>query len=142
MCLMLYMATREAVAPRKTGSISVEDIDADRAAVRQWFSLPHVRYVGAHTGCGCGFPSVISDEPVEYYDGFFDEKVDDERKKNLGSVRALLALIDEAPGDVELFPLAAGDEAEEPQGVVELRRQDLVAEKFFFTEHFLYRVTK
>jgi hypothetical protein len=31
--------------------------------------LPHVRFIGAHTGCSCGFPSVIAEEPFEYYEG-------------------------------------------------------------------------
>lgn len=58
-------------------------------------------------------------------------------------MKALFAVIDEAlrgAGTVELFPVWAGDEAEEPKGVVAISRPDLEPERFFFTTHFLYRV--
>ena len=101
----------------------VDVVEPECEVVRQWFSLPHVRFIGAHTGCSCGFPSVISDEPVEYYEGFFDGK--DDRADDLASVRALLALIDDALADgeaVELLPVWVGDGGEKPLGVVPVAR--------------------
>jgi hypothetical protein len=78
MCLMLYLATQRDQPLRNSPELSVEEIEGSREVVRQWFSLPTVRFVGAHTGCSCGFPSVMAEEPVEYFDGMFH---DDENRK-------------------------------------------------------------
>lgn len=140
---MLYIATAVALPVSSTPEIHVDVVDLHRVAVRRWFSRPEIRFVGAHTGCSCGFPSVVADEPIEYYDGFFDE-TDHDRAKDLASVRALFALIDDAlsqSGLIELFAVWAGDESEPPAGVIQTSRARLDPEKFFFVEHFLYRVT-
>ena len=141
MCLMLYAASPAPIALRIGSDISVEKVAADHD-VRQWFSLPEVRYVGSHSGCGCGFPSVASETPVEYYDGIFDDA--EERAEDLASVHALLGIIDEsiaAAGTIELLAIWAGGEGEPPSGVIEVKRAELEAEKFFLMEDFLYRVT-
>jgi hypothetical protein len=72
MCLTLYMATQGDVPVRTSPDLGVEEVEPSREAVRQWFSLPVVRFVGAHTGCSCGFPYVTAEEPIEYWDGMFD----------------------------------------------------------------------
>lgn len=68
MCLMLYIASEVPLPARSVPELRVEPVEADRDEVRRWLSLPEVHYVGAHTGCSCGFPSVIAEEPIEYYD--------------------------------------------------------------------------
>jgi len=143
MCLMLYFASDADVAPVTSVDLYVEPIDADAGVVRQWLTRPEARFIGAHTGCSCGFPFAEADEPVEFFDGMFDGR--DDREKDLASVRALFRLIDEALERselVELFPVWTGDEADAPIGVLHVRRRDLDAERFLFTEHFLYRVTR
>jgi hypothetical protein len=140
---MLYIATDIGLPVSSTPEIQVDAVEPDHAAVRQWFSKPEIRFVGAHTGCSCGFPSVVAEEPIEYYDGFFDETED--REKDLASVRALFALMDDVLSRsemIELFPLWAGDEAEPPDGVIQTSRSELDPERFFFMEHFLYQVTR
>ena len=81
MCLMLYLATQSDLPPRTSPELSVEEVEPSREAVRQWFSRPIVRVIGAHTGCSCGFPHVVAEEPIEYWDGalnrekfFFNEQ--------------------------------------------------------------------
>ena len=128
---------------RTEPEISVEDIAKVYGAVRRWFSLPEVRRIGAHTGCSCGFPSVMADEPVDWYDGIFDDH--DVQPEDLASMRALFALIDEALSQsaaIELLPVWIGDEEEAPLGTVRLVRSQMEPEKFFFTEHFLYRIER
>lgn len=71
MCLMLYLATSDEQPLRRSPELSVEKVEPSREAVRQWFSLPIVRFIGAHTGCSCGFPHVVAEEPIEYWDGMF-----------------------------------------------------------------------
>ena len=101
----------------------------------------HVYYLGSHTGCSCGFPSVVAEEPVEYYDGMFDNDAD--RKSNLASVRDLLKLLDEVldeDGKCTLYPIWGGDESEDPKGEVTLHRDQLSEATFVLTEQFLYHV--
>jgi hypothetical protein len=143
MCLMLYLATSNDQPLRTSHELSVEEVESSREAVRQWFSLPTVRFIGAHTGCSCGFPSVISEEPVEYFDGMFCD--DEDREADLCSVRSLLALVQEhvaAAGEVQLYPVWDGEEDKPPKGTIYLRLDALEPETFFFTQHFLYRITR
>jgi len=139
---MLYVGTPDVIPLRRTTDLSVEEVEPERRAVQQWFSCPHIRYIGAHTGCSCGFPSVIAEQPIEYHDGFFDGSQN--RKKDLASVRALFRLIAESLRSsqvVELFPVWVGDEHEQPIATIHAQFRTLQPEKFFFTEHFLYRIT-
>jgi hypothetical protein len=109
--------------------------------VRQWFSLPHVCFVGAHTGCSCGFPHVVAEEPIEYWEGMFDEGED--RQNNLRSLQALLDLIRPhvlESGSVELYPVWNGEEALPPKGPVHLSLGSIRAEAFVFIERFFYQV--
>jgi hypothetical protein len=141
MCVMAYLASSVNVAVRDGSDLSIELVEPNRDAVRQWFSFPEVRYIGAHTGCSCGFPSVVAEQPLSWYDGLFDGN--DERARDLASVRELFGLIDELlaqTSTIELLAVWAGDEFEPPDGVVRMRRRELEPEKFFFTQHFLYRI--
>ena len=141
MCLMLYMATQGDVAVRSSPELSIEEVEPSRETVQQWFSLPVVRFIGAHTGCSCGFPHVIAEEPIEYCVGMFDGQ---DREADLKSVEALLALVREhvtATGEVQLYPVWDGEEGKPPKGVINLRVGALSRERFFFNEQFFYRVT-
>jgi len=141
MCLMLYMATQRDVPVRSSPELSVEEIEPSREAVRQWFSLPVVRFIGAHTGCSCGFPHVVAEEPIEHWDGMFDGQ---DRGDDLRSVDSLLGLVRahvRATGEVQLYPVWDGDEGNPPKGAINLGLGALNREKFFFNEQFFYRVT-
>jgi hypothetical protein len=143
MCLMLYMATQGDLPVRSCPEMSVEEVEPSRAAVRQWFSLPVVRFIGAHTGCSCGFPHVIADEPFECFEGMFDEGED--RAADLRSVDSLLALVREhviAAGEVQLYPAWDGEEGTPPKGEIRLGVDALDRETFFFNQQFFYRVTR
>ena len=141
MCLMLYIATEDDVPLRRSAELSVEAVEPSCEAVRQWFSLPVVRFIAVPTSCSCGFPHVLAEEPLEYYDGMFDG---DDRESVLKSVDALLALVREhvtATAHVELYPIWSGGEGERPKGRIDLRVAALDRDRFFVIEQFLYRVT-
>jgi len=111
------------------------------AMIRPSFSLPHIRVVGAHTGCSCGFPSVSADEPVDYYQGMFEDSSN--RAEDLESVRALLALIRKHAVNgnrVEIFPVWFTDQAFPPKGTIHVDAGSLEPETFFFNEDFFYVV--
>lgn len=141
MCLMLYMATQSELPVRTSPELGVEEVEPSREAVRQWFSLPVVRFIGAYTGCSCGFPHVIAEEPIEYWDGMFDGE---DRDADLKSLESLLALVREhvaASGEVQLYPVNAGEEGRPPKGQITVDVGALDRETFFFNERFFYRVT-
>lgn len=141
MCLMLYIATPEELPSASTPDFSVGPVAEGRRGVEQWFSHPAVRFVGAHTGCSCGFPSVIADTPIEYFEGMVLES--DNREADLRSVRGLLALLREAAirvDRIELYPVADGDEAKPPKGRIEWRLDALDPERLFFNEGFMHVV--
>ena len=141
MCLMLYMATEYQIPRFCTVNVTIQEVPPERQIVRQWFSLSAIAVVGAHTGCGCGFPSVLAEHPVEYYEGMFDDSGD--REKDLASARELLTLIGQTLASskmLEFFPVWAGDEAEAPDGVIEMSVSEMKAETFFVNEHYLHRI--
>jgi hypothetical protein len=142
MCLMLYVGTAEALPLMTSADIRIEHVDARRQPVAQWFSSPSVQFIGAHTGCSCGFPSVIAEPPLEYYEGM--PLASDNRAADLRSVRALIALIERAAnrGRVELYPVADGEESQAPKGAIEWRLDALVAERLFFNERFMHVVNQ
>jgi len=138
---MLYMATQGELPVHSAPELSVEEVEPSREAVRRWFSLPVVRFIGAHTGCSCGFPHVVAEEPIEYRDGMFDGQ---DRQADLKSVELLLALVRDhvtATGEVQLYPVWDGEEGSPPKGEINLKLGGLNREKFFFNEQFFYRVT-
>lgn len=140
-CLMLYLATSDDQPLRSSPELSVEEVEASRESVRQWFSLPTVRFIGAHTGCSCGFPHVVAEEPIEYWEGMFDGH---DRDGDLTSVDSLLDLIREhvrSTGEVQLYPVWDGEEGKPPKGIINLGLGALHRERFFFNEQFFYRVT-
>lgn len=147
MCLMLYLGTPSPPPLASSADLRIEPIGEGRDAVRQWFSQPFVHFVGAHTGCSCGFPSVIASSPVAYVEGMRLES--DDREADLRSVSALLAALSShgragrtggPAGTVELYPIADGQEGVPPKGVIEWRWRDLRADRLVFNEGFLHVV--
>ena len=141
MCLMLYIGTSEELQVASSADLRLESVAPGRHGVKQWFSQPAVQFVGAHTGCSCGFPSVIAEVPIEYYEGMPLES--DDRAADLRSVRALIELVRHAVARfdcVELYPVADGDESAPPKGVIEWPPSSLDPERLFFNERFMHVV--
>jgi hypothetical protein len=140
---MLYVGTRHGMPERATPDLIVEPVEQARVGVAQWFSQPVVQFVGAHTGCSCGFPSVVASETIEYYDGMLGDPND--RADDLRSVQALIEIIRAALQEVqlvELYPVWAGDEGAPPKGIIRWSLEDLAADRFFFNEQFMHVVQR
>ena len=109
--------------------------------VTQWFSLPNVRYIGSHSGCSCGFPSIQSESPVEYFEGIIQETGG--RDADLRSIDRLLDLIRPlvmSGGEVQLYPIWDLEEHKPPKGTIEIPLAYLNSETFLLHEQFLHRV--
>lgn len=145
MCLDLFLATTTEIPLDESPDLSVQKVSDSEDAVRRFFSLPHVRSIGAHTGCACGFPHVAAEAPVEWFDGFFDSDTPDDRAKNLASIRRLFTLIGDQlaqSGVVELYPVWWSDTEEPSKGTITISFDQLDAERFFFNERFLLRIER
>ena len=143
MCLMLYIGTPTELPLRSSPDLKIESVEAAREGVTRWFEHPAVRFVGAHTGCSCGFPSVIAESPIDYYEGM--RLRSDDREADLRSVRALLELMGRVVAHsefAELYPVADGDESKAPKDVIEWQFSTLVPERLFFNERFMHVVRK
>ena len=144
MCLMLYLGSRRPLPLRESESLSLEVISQEAQVVGQYLDRPYAYYVGSHTGCGCGFPHVLAETPIEYFDGMFDNQ-DPNRVEDVESARHLMDVIDEAldgQPDCVLLPVWNGNEGVAPKGNVVWKRHDLAEHQFVFTEQFRYCVTR
>ena len=141
MCLTLYLATPDEQPLQNSPELSVEAVAPAAEAVRKWFSLPVIRFVGAYTGCSCGFRSVVGEgEPLD----LGAELLNPANEDQLGSARCLIALIQRhvaAAGHVEMYPVWNGEEDLPPKGTIELVTEVLDPHTFFFNERFFYRVS-
>ena len=142
MCLLLYIASSVRIPEIHDDDISVEPIDQGAEVVKRLFSLPEVRFIGA-PGCSCTFPHVVAEQPIEWFEGMFNDEGD--REEELSSVRALFALLDQllsTSSEVQMYPVWNGAEGENPKGTIEIGFESLEPRKFFFNEQFVYRVTR
>jgi hypothetical protein len=142
MCLTLYLGTHADQPDLKSSPLTVERVAPEAEHVRRWFSLPHVCFVGAHTGCSCGLPYVVAEEPFDYWEGMFDES--EERQNDRRSLQALLDLVCShvlESSFVELYPVWNGEETLPPKGRIRRNLASLTPETFFFIERFVYELT-
>jgi hypothetical protein len=65
---MLYVGCRAPLGERAERGLCIEAVEPGRRSVEQWFSKPSIQFVGAHTQCSCGFPHVLAESPVEYWE--------------------------------------------------------------------------
>ena len=138
---MLYIGTREALPLVSSADLRIEAVAPAREGVMRWFSNPEVRFVGAHTGCSCGFPSVIAESPVEYYEGMsLDSDASHSRSPQRASSDRIASETATRTACIELYPVADGDEPTAPKGVLEWELGALDAERLFFDEGFRHIV--
>ena len=102
--MVLFVAS-DAPLPEFAGGmppppLSVCPIRDAEEPVRAHFTKPHVRFVGAHTGCSCGF----------VYGA--DVKEDAEGRESVRLLGAYLADAVARVGPLELYACWSGDEAE------------------------------
>ena len=93
--------------------------------VRSQFSKPYIYYVGAHTGCGCGF---------EYgkYPGY-EENVEENRQSVFRLSQYLIKAVEQNE-TIELFACWDGDQAEKPVKRGRITPLEIGGESFWFEE--------
>jgi hypothetical protein len=139
---MVYIGCDKSVPLSDGEVISVKPLSEDDGIVRQCFTKRNVYFIGSHTGCSCGFPSASGAEPIEYYDGFFDDERTD-RPKDLESMTALIGLLRELTASgttVEVLPAWWDNRGKEPRGRLRLDVTRWDPSKAFFNEDYLYEM--
>lgn len=140
MCDMLYLAIDRELPLCAYGPVTVEAIESARdAKLRPSFSRPFRRLVTADGNCSCGFPSFPFQ--MGYFDGMFQGESEEERAESVAIVRRLLELVEEAlrsSSVVEAYFSYFDQEGLPPKGRLSLRVRDVVPERFFFVERYLY----
>jgi hypothetical protein len=112
MCRYLYLASDNELPLIKweesRPAFNVDELhDYDLGVLKQ-FSMPHVVFLGAHTGCSCGF--AYDSEPPE------NEDQADEDRDARNSVKLLVQYLREQAGksSLEMFACWNGDQGENP----------------------------
>jgi hypothetical protein len=141
MCLRLYLGTDCDLKLREGPVLSVRSVPQPGLAIPSSLKTRNVYLLGSHTGCSCGFPCVIAEKPMEYYEGMFDER--EERAADLASIHELLAVLRNVLLKVRncyLYPVWNGDESKAPKGLCHLHLSQMSEATFVLTERFFYHI--
>lgn len=145
MCMALFLATDEPAPlvrwdPASPG-FHIAELTEREEPVRGRFSKPHVRFVGAHTRCSCGYRLLNLQPdgghlPMEY-------AVVEEPEKSAADHCALAAYLRERLAEqesVELYACWDGDWAEQAVARQEATPSEIGDDDFFFLERVFYRM--
>ncbi len=113
----------------------VSEPTAEEMIAQRHLATPHVRYVGSHTDCGCGFRCEALGDPALRAEGAADTQADHE---------AFATYLNRLPAEahpVRIFGCWSGDEAEPPEHFRSCAADDIRAPDFTFRERELITIT-
>ena len=128
MCFAVYIGTNKT---QKTGEwiqdetiLYFENLSTDEESIREKFSNPFVYYVGADTGCSCGFAWEVED---------FNDPEEQESKK---SPQTLIDFIKEQTKEeeIEFYCCWEGDWNDPIEEKIEININDVSLDKYYFME--------
>lgn len=129
MCMAVYIASNFPLPlvpwNKDQPGFHVADLHPGDERVRVQFSKPYVYYVGAHSGCGCGFAYGRHPE----YEGDIEEN----RQSVIGLSQYLTKALEQNE-TIELFACWEGAQAEEPVKRGKATPSDMGGESFGFEE--------
>jgi hypothetical protein len=144
MCLVLYLNAGVPLTERQGADFSVQRPRLiHETKVRKHLHPPFIYELGSYEGCGCGFPHVLAEEVIEFYEELFDGQ--DEREEELRSVTELFRLIDTALQQSPLcilYPIWDGNEGLPVKGKVFGNRKSMQEERFLLTEQLLSTIER
>ena len=142
MCFQLYAGTMKPI-PRKTWNqtlpdLTVVDIGDDEIAVKAYFSMPEVQYIGSTSQCGCDFPHLMFQSGE--WPAPWGEKNPEQAARDRLNQEGLVSLLQQSGETaVELYGVWSGDFSE-PKSREEISVTDLLNPNFYFKEQGFYRV--
>jgi hypothetical protein len=138
---MVYIGTDREPPQVDRDLISLKPLSQEDSQILSWIDRSFVRFVGAHTGCSCGFRHIVAQQPVPYFDGMFPE---DEDPKDRESTAALVELVQSllAPGEsLTIYPVWFDSKTAPPLRTIQLQADELAADTFFLVEQFVYEIS-
>lgn len=154
MCLQVFVAADEPLPlvdfDAATPAFNAVSLHAAAEPVLKYFSKPHVRSVGAHTGCSCGFRYNPDDLTPDF---LADPEVPDDVKDmvradyadchdSVRQLRRFLADLVSRGGSVEVFSCWSGAEDAEPTSRRTVTANYFGSEIFRFVEGELLTVVQ
>jgi hypothetical protein len=139
MCMALYVAAAEPLPivgwNESKPAFNVQELSDSEQIVRRHFTKPHVYYLGAHTGCSCGFA----------FGQLESTSAEDEAEETAGraSVAALQKYLRDAvqrTGEVELYSCWEGDQGHVPEQNIDITPESFAGDAFRFPEKAFFRV--
>lgn len=143
MCLVVLLGSNCELPTEENPDFSVARFHPEDAPAARVLDKPFTYALGSHTGCACGFRYIVCEEPLEYFEGMFD---DEDIKKSDADLRSASALIEflrtalERDDTITLFPFYDQDPEAPPKGRITRRLAELTPETLFFIERFVYEI--
>jgi hypothetical protein len=139
MCMAYFLGTSV-----DTPLIAFDETDArfnvgeptpEEMVAQRHLATPHVRYVGSHTSCGCGFRCDAFGDPHARREDAADTQADHEALASyLGSLPA-------AAQPIRIFGCWSGDEADPPEHFRSCTAEEIRGPDFTFREKELITIT-
>jgi hypothetical protein len=140
MCMALYVGATGPLATigwdESSPAFNVQAVRDLYDPVRRQFTTPHVYYLGAHTGCSCGFgydevaADSTNDDATDWAAG----------RRSVALLRAYLIDAVQQLGEVELFACWEGDQGEAPEHKMDVTPDFFGGEAFSLPEKAKFRV--
>jgi len=134
--MVVFIASRSPLPlipwQQDTPAFNVADLSEHEERVRSHFSLPHIRYAGSHTQCGCGFNE--GREHPQVYDDPVAPRAD-----ALKSSSQLVRYIREHRVE-QIYSCWSGDEGEPQELERRISPDTLIVGDFFFRERELLSI--
>jgi hypothetical protein len=115
---------------------NVQSITESEEVVRRHFTKPNVYYVGAHTGCSCGFAFGLPDVKDEA-----EQAEDAAGRRSVADLQRYVAGAVERLGEVEMFSAWEGDFEEDATERVHVTPDWFGGHSFQLPERVRFRVT-
>jgi hypothetical protein len=143
MCFVLYVGTASPLPLRpwrqEAPALSVEEMSADKQAIKAHFASNVVQYVGSTSGCGCDFPHVLTDtwrSPMFQLEAF--PETDASERSNAQELVTLLRASGEKT--IEVYGVWDGDFTEAPEARESIFLSRILDPHFRFKEKGFYTV--
>ena len=140
MCMTVFVAAREPlpfiVWNEAEPAFHLQAISDAEESVRARFTKPNVYFLGAHTGCSCGFNYGLREVK-----GAEDQAEEFASRASVSALRAYLRDAVERQGEVELFSSWEEDWVNEPEQTLRITPDWFSGDSFAMPERVLFRVT-
>jgi hypothetical protein len=117
-------------------AFNVREPEPEEMGAQRHLATPHIRYVGSHSSCGCGFRCGAFGDPHATRDDAADTQADHE---------ALASYLGSLPADaqpIRIFGCWSGNEADPPEHFRSCAAEDIRAPDFTFRENELITITR